>query len=116
MGKFDELLSRRKREEEMKASHRLPPGQSLTEKFPVLTYGPTPKFEKATWDLRVFGEVDNEMKWNWEEFLKLPSKTVTTDIHCVTRWSKFDTHWEGVAFLDFVKLFGVKDSARYVIA
>ena len=74
MGKFDELLSRRKQEEEMKSSNRLPPGQSLTNKFPVLTYGPTPKFEKATWDLRVFGEVENEMKWTWDEFTALPTK------------------------------------------
>jgi DMSO/TMAO reductase YedYZ molybdopterin-dependent catalytic subunit len=116
MGKFDELLSRRKREEEMKANHRLPPGQSLTEKFPVLTYGPTPKFNKAVWDLRVFGEVEKEMKWTWDEFIALPTKKILTDIHCVTRWSKFDTTWEGVSILDFVKLFGVKSSARYVIA
>ena len=116
MGMFDDLLSRRKREEEMKQSNRLPPGQSLTEKFPVLTYGPNPKFDPATWDLRVFGEVENEMRWNWDEFLALPTVKITTDIHCVTRWSKFDTVWEGVRFTDFIKLFGVKPSARFVIA
>ncbi|MCA9915417.1 MAG: sulfite oxidase-like oxidoreductase [Anaerolineae bacterium] len=113
---FDDLLSRRKKEEEMKSANRLPPGQSLTEKFPILTYGPTPKFEPATWDLRVFGEVEKEMKWSWEEFLALPTISITRDIHCVTRWSKFDTTWEGVPFTEFVKLFGLKDSARYVIA
>lgn len=116
MGMFDDLLSRRKKEEEMKSANRLPPGQSLTEKFPILTYGPTPKFEPATWDLRVFGEVEKEMKWSWEEFLALPTVSITRDIHCVTRWSKFDTTWEGVPFTEFVKLFGLKDSARYVIA
>lgn len=116
MGKFDDLLGRRKREEEMKSSRRLPPGQSLTEKFPVLTYGPNPDFSPATWDLRVFGEVQKEMRWSWEEFLKLPTVTITTDIHCVTRWSKFDTTWTGVRFSDFVKLFGLRDNARYVIA
>jgi len=116
MGMFDDLLSRRKKEEEMKSENRLPPGQSLTEKFPILTYGPTPKFDPETWDLRVFGEVEKEMKWTWEEFTALPTTTITTDIHCVTRWSKFDTTWEGVAFTEFIKLFGLKDSARYVIA
>lgn len=116
MGKFDDLLSRRKQEDDMKSSKRLPPGQSLTNKFPVLTYGPTPKFEKVTWDLRVFGEVEKEMKWSWDEFTAMPTKTILTDIHCVTRWSKFDTTWEGVPFTEFIKLFGVKDTARYVIA
>lgn len=116
MGMFDDLLRRRKQEEQMKESNRLPPGQSLTQKFPVLTYGPNPKFDPATWDLRVFGEVNNEMRWNWEEFLQLPTVTITVDIHCVTRWSKFDTTWEGVLFRDFVQLFGIRDSARYVIA
>ncbi len=116
MGMFDDLLSRRKREKEMQQQQRLPPGQSLTEKFPVLTYGPNPKFDPNTWDLRVFGSVQQEMAWDWEEFLALPTVTVTTDIHCVTRWSKFDTTWEGVLFSDFVKLFGVTDDAKYVIA
>lgn len=116
MGMFDDLLNRRKQEEQMKSEKRLPPGQSLTNKFPVLTYGPVPKFDPATWDLRVFGEVEKEMSWNWDEFTKLPTRTITTDIHCVTRWSKFDTTWTGVPFDEFVKLFGVKDTAKYVIA
>lgn len=116
MGIMDDILKRRKQEEQVKAEGRLPPGQSLTQKFPVLTYGPTPPFDPATWDLRVFGEVENEMRWNWEEFQQLPTVTITTDIHCVTRWSKFDTTWEGVLFRDFVKLFGLKDTAKYVIA
>lgn len=116
MGMFDDLLSRRKQEQEMKASNRMPPGQSLTNKFPVLTYGPVPKFDPETWDLRVFGEVENEMSWSWDEFTSLPTKTITVDIHCVTRWSKFDTTWTGVAFNEFVKLFDVKPTAKYVIA
>jgi DMSO/TMAO reductase YedYZ molybdopterin-dependent catalytic subunit len=116
MSLFDDLLSRRKKEEAVRSQNRLPPGQSLTEKFPVLTYGPNPPFDPKTWDLRVFGEVEKEMRWTWEEFLALPTKTVTTDIHCVTRWSKFDTVWEGVPFKEFTALFGVKPSARFVIA
>ncbi len=110
------FLNRRDHEQQVKKEGRLPPGQSLTEKFPVLTYGPTPPFDPATWDLRVFGSVEKEMRWNWEEFQKLPTKTITTDIHCVTRWSKFDTVWEGVAFKDFVNLFGLKPETRFVIA
>ena len=116
MGLFDDLLKRRKQEDEVRSQDRLPPGQSLTDRFPVLTYGPIPKFDPKTWDLRVFGEVETEMRWNWEEFQALPMTTIKTDIHCVTRWSKFDTTWEGVKFTDFVKLFGVKSSAKFVIA
>jgi DMSO/TMAO reductase YedYZ molybdopterin-dependent catalytic subunit len=116
MSMFDNLLSRRKEEEEMRDQGRLPPGQSLTQKFPVLTYGPNPKFDEKTWDLRVFGEVEKEMRWTWKTFQELPTVKITVDIHCVTRWSKFDTEWEGVLFRDFVKLFGVKPTAQYVIA
>jgi len=111
-----DFLRRRKEEEKVKSEGRLPPGQSLTQKFPVLTYGPNARFDPATWDMRVFGEVDKEMRWSWDEFLALPTVTITCDIHCVTRWSKFDTQWEGIKFTDFIKLFGVKPSARYVIA
>lgn len=108
--------SRRREEEAMKAAGRLPPGQSLTQKFPVLHYGPVPRFDPATWDLRVFGEVRREMRWTWDEFLALPTVTLKTDIHCVTRWSMFDTTWEGVSFRDFVELFGLTPAARFVIA
>jgi len=111
-----DFLNRRKQEAKVKSEGRLPPGQSLTQKFPVLTYGPNPPFDPATWDIRVFGEVDQEMKWSWDEFLKIPTTVIKTDIHCVTRWSKFDTVWEGVLFRDFVQLFGVKSTAKYVIA
>ncbi len=110
------FLRRRQEEDKVKSEGRLPPGQSLTQKFPVLTYGPNPPFDPQTWDFRVFGEVDTEMRWTWDEFLALPTKVITTDIHCVTRWSKFDTVWEGVPFVEFTKLFGVKPSAKYVIA
>ena len=116
MGMLDDILNRRKEEERIKKEGRLPPGQSLTQKFPVLHYGPTPTFNEATWDLRVFGEVQNEKRWTWKEFQALPTVTITVDIHCVTRWSKFDTVWEGVRFSDFIKLFGVTDDARFVIA
>ncbi|MFN8379585.1 MAG: sulfite oxidase-like oxidoreductase [Anaerolineae bacterium] len=116
MGLFDDVLRRRKEEERVRGEGRLPPGQSLTQKFPVLTYGPTPNYNLETWDLRVFGEVEREMRWNWAEFTSLPTVQLTTDIHCVTRWSMFDTVWEGVLFRDFVQLFGVKPGVKHVIA
>lgn len=116
MGLFNRQNQRRSEEEEMQNQGRLPPGQSLTLQFPVLTYGPNPKFDPATWDLRVFGEVQQEMRWDWEAFTALPTIEITCDIHCVTRWSKFDTTWEGVLFRDFVELFGVTDDAKHVIA
>ena len=111
-----DFLKRRQQEAQVKKEGRLPPGQSLTQKFPVLTYGPNAPFDPATWDLKVWGEVEKEMRWSWEEFLKIPTRTITVDIHCVTRWSKFDTAWEGVPFNEFVNLFGVKPSAKHVIA
>jgi DMSO/TMAO reductase YedYZ molybdopterin-dependent catalytic subunit len=95
---------------------RLPPGQSLTLKFPVLHYGPVPPFNKDTWTLRAFGLVEDEKTWTWDEFQQLPTVIVNTDIHCVTRWSKLDTDWEGVLFRDFVELVGVKPEAKFVIA
>ena len=116
MGLLDEVLRRRREEERVRSEGRLPPGQSLTQKFPVLTFGSTPAYDLATWDLRVVGEVEHPMRWNWAEFTSLPTVKRTTDIHCVTRWSMFDTQWEGVLFRDFVQLFGVKPAAKHVIA
>ena len=95
MGIFEN--DRKKEEDRIRNENRLPPGQSLTLKFPVLHYGPIPPFTPATWDLRVWGEVEEEKKWTWDEFLQLPRTQVTMDIHCVTRWSKADTLWEGVS-------------------
>ena len=109
-------LTRRQKEREMRAAGRRPAGQSLTEKFPVLTYGPTPKFNPETWDLRVFGAVERERRWTRDEFLQLPTGQMTVDIHCVTRWSKFDTAWEGVMFRDFLRELELTDEARFVIA
>lgn len=111
-----DFMNRREEEQQAKASGRLPPGQALTHKFPVLQYGPVPTIDTATWRLAVFGEVEKEMTWSWDEFRRIPTTTVRTDIHCVTGWSKFDTVWEGPLFRDFVTLFGVKPSARFVIA
>ena len=101
----------------MKQEGRLPPGQSLTQKFPVLHYGPVPRFNPATWDLRVWGEVEEEVRWTWEQFQQLPRAKVQMDIHCVTKWSKFDTEWEGVAVKTLVDegLIKLKPAARHVV-
>jgi DMSO/TMAO reductase YedYZ molybdopterin-dependent catalytic subunit len=103
--------SRRKPSDE---SGRLPPGQYLERGFPVLSAGPTPHTPLANWDFSIVGEVDQPKRWSWDEFHALPRETVTKDIHCVTKWSKFDTHWEGVS-LDTL-LAQVESSASYVIA
>ncbi len=113
---MNESVTRRELENQMKQEGRLPPGQSLTLKFPVLTYGPNPAYDLSTWTFRVWGEVEKEMTWTWDELMALPQKTITTDIHCVTRWSKFDTNWTGVDVLQLASAIGVKDSAKFVIA
>lgn len=108
---------RRKEEERVKSEGRLPPGQSLTLKFPVLHYGPVPSFNPSTWDFRVWGEVEEEKRWSWAEFNQLPRTKIQMDIHCVTRWSKFDTLWEGVSVKTLVEqgFFKIKPSATHVM-
>jgi DMSO/TMAO reductase YedYZ molybdopterin-dependent catalytic subunit len=76
---------------------RLPPGQYETRDFPVLSAGPTPRTPLATWDFTLRGANGESVRWTWEEFVALPRQTTTTDIHCVTKWSKFGTVWEGVS-------------------
>ena len=95
---------------------RLPPGQVLTDKWPVLHYGSVPKLDLSAWSFRVFGLVEREKRWTWEEFLSLPRVEVRNDIHCVTRWSKFDNLWQGVAVKDVLREAGVRPEARYAIA
>jgi DMSO/TMAO reductase YedYZ molybdopterin-dependent catalytic subunit len=95
---------------------RVPPGQYLTQKWPVLHYGPVPPFNPKTWDLRVFGNVQNEFKLNWEEFQKLEQTTVQADMHCVTTWSKLDQRWEGIPFAKIIELAKPKPDTQFVIA
>ena len=111
------VFGRREDEERIKQEGRLPPGQALTNRFPVLHYGPTPRFNPATWNLRVFGEVEEEVVWSWEQFNKLPRTKVSMDIHCVTRWSKFDTEWEGVSIKTLVDqgYIKLKPTARFLM-
>ena len=95
---------------------RLPPGQYLTEKWPVLHAGSVPNTDLATWDLRVFGEVENPVSLSWEELSALPRAENVQDIHCVTRWSRFDTRFGGVHWRELAKLVRPTPSARFVVA
>jgi DMSO/TMAO reductase YedYZ molybdopterin-dependent catalytic subunit len=111
------LFNRKEKEDQVRREGRLPPGQSLTQKFPVLHYGPVPSFNPAIWDFRVWGEVEQERRWSWDEFQQLPRTQLHMDIHCVTRWSKFDTAWEGVSVRTLVEqgLIKPRPEARFVM-
>ncbi|HXV57052.1 MAG TPA: sulfite oxidase-like oxidoreductase [Gaiellaceae bacterium] len=96
-------------------SDRVPPGQYLTDDFPVLSAGPTPHTPLDRWSFRVLGTDGEELaRWSWDELRALPSETVTVDIHCVTKWSKLDTTWEGVSVDTLVEAAGAE--AAYVTA
>ncbi len=114
---FDSMFRRKAQENEMNSQKRLPPGQSLTQKFPVLHYGPVPSFDPVTWELRVWGEVEQEVRWTWDEFNLLPRTRLLMDIHCVTHWSKFDTAWEGVSVRTLIEQGLIKPlpTARFVM-
>ena len=111
------ILSRREEEDQVRRANRLPPGQAVTQKFPILHYGPVPKVDLATWDFKIFGAVVEERTWDWEAFNKLPRRRATLDVHCVTRWSKFDTLWEGVSLGQLVAegLIRPKPEVRYIL-
>jgi DMSO/TMAO reductase YedYZ molybdopterin-dependent catalytic subunit len=95
---------------------RLPPGQYLTEKWPVLHAGSVPSTDLARWDLRVFGQVESELRLTWDELTALPASETTQDIHCVTRWSRFDTTFRGVHWRELAKLVEPRPTARFVVA
>ena len=105
---------RGRRRQDSEVAGRLPPGQYLTRDFPVLSAGPTPRTPLARWSFALAGEVEPPRRWSWEEFRALPSETVTVDIHCVTKWSKLDTVWEGVSVDTLLE--GVETSADHVVA
>ena len=112
----DRFISRgfRGRRQESSLTGRIPPGQYLERGFPVLSAGPTPHTPLDRWDFTIEGEVDQPKRWTWEELHTLPHEAITADIHCVTKWSKLDTHWEGVS-VDTL-LAGIESAAEYVIA
>jgi DMSO/TMAO reductase YedYZ molybdopterin-dependent catalytic subunit len=108
---------RKRLEDNLRNEGRVPPGQAVTLKFPILHYGPVPSFDPSTWDFRIWGEVEQEKRWDWESFQELPRTKIRMDIHCVTRWSKADTEWEGVSLRQLVEdgIIQPKPNARFVM-
>jgi DMSO/TMAO reductase YedYZ molybdopterin-dependent catalytic subunit len=112
-----ERLKRVKNVPTESTGERVPPGQFLTERFPVLHYGETPHYPSLdNWNLRVFGLVENPRTFSWADLQALPTNSQVVDIHCVTRWSKLDTAWRGVPWRDFIRLFTLKPEATHVMA
>ena len=117
---FGEASERKKLEQQRRSEGRLPPGQSLTLKWPVLHAGTVPRFDPATWDFRIGfqtkgGLVEQPVRLTWEEFSRLPRTEIVCDMHCVTRWSRFDNRFEGVAFTEVMKLVKPRPTARFAI-
>ena len=110
-------IDRQELEQKMLQEGRLPPGQSLTKKFPVLHYGSVPPFDPESWRFKIWGEVLEEQNWNWQEFQNLPQTEVKLDIHCVTKWSKFDTIWKGVSVRQLVEkgYIQIKSKSAFVL-
>jgi DMSO/TMAO reductase YedYZ molybdopterin-dependent catalytic subunit len=113
MGFFDR--NRKEVEEKGYDPSRLPPGQYLTERFPVLHVGDVPTYAPGEWNLTIGGMVNSPLTLTFEELTALPSVTLTTDIHCVTKWSKFDTVWRGVKVKDLLDRAGIQDGATHVM-
>lgn len=110
-----EATERKRLERTMRDVGRLPPGQSATLKWPVLHAGPIPPFDPKKWDFRITGLVENPVRLTWDEFNRLPMQQVIADMHCVTRWSRFDVRWEGVPAAEVVKLAHPKPEGKYVM-
>ena len=111
------VFNRRENEEQVKLEGRLPPGQSLTNRFPVLHYGPVPEFNPAIWNFRIYGQVEEDILWTWDELNQQPRTKLKMDVHCVTRWSKFDTEWEGISIKSLVDsgVLKLKPTAQFVV-
>ena len=112
---FGESSERKKLERQMESEGRLPPGQSLTLKWPVLQYGSVPRVDLTKWDFRIDGLVEKPARLTWEEFSRLPKTEIQCDIHCVTRWSRFDNRFQGVLFTEVMKLVTPKPDARFAM-
>lgn len=113
---LDKVKRLRQVQPKWEANPRVPPGQFVTDKFPVLHYGPVPKVDLSQWDFRLFGLVEKPVRLTWEELRALPATEVRCDIHCVTRWSKLDTVWEGVKVKEVLKLVTLRPEATHVMA
>lgn len=115
MAIFEQSNERHQKEREMRAAGRLPPGQSLTLKWPVLHEGSIPAFDPQTWDFRVFGLAEEPLRLSWKDFSTLPQTEVLADMHCVTRWSRFDNRWGGVLALEIMRRVKLRSEARHVM-
>jgi DMSO/TMAO reductase YedYZ molybdopterin-dependent catalytic subunit len=109
------FFRRQQNERERAVADRLPPGQYLTEKWPVLHYGSVPKVDTATWTLSLSGLVKEPRTLSYAEFKALPRQTVQSDVHCVTRWSMLDSSWEGVPVAEVMKLIELDPAATHVM-
>src|SRR5437762_2957523 len=101
---------------ETNAANRVPPGQHVVQDFPVLSAGPTPRTPLDRWSFTIEGLVREPVSWSWEEFLRLPSQSFVVDIHCVTKWTKLDTHWEGVSLDTLFEHVDLDRRAMYLTA
>ncbi|MBR1170170.1 sulfite oxidase-like oxidoreductase [Bradyrhizobium liaoningense] len=102
-------------ERDMLAAGRLPPGQSLTLKSPVLHVGSVPIFRPGSWDFRVFGLVEVQLRLSWEEFSNLPQTELSADMHCVNGWSRFDNNWGGLLVTELMRRVKLRPEARHVM-
>ncbi len=94
---------------------RVPPGQRVIERFPVLTHGSTPQTDLKRWSFRIFGLVEKEVTLSYEDFMSLPKVEVRADFHCVTTWSRLDNLWEGVSWSELLSLVNPLDTAKHVM-
>ena len=115
MALFGDDGGRRAKEKQARAEGRLPPGQSLTLKWPVLHYGRVPEFDPARWDFKISGLVETPLRFKWDEFRALPQVESASDFHCVTRWSRLDNRWKGVRFTAVLERAKAKPEAQYAL-
>ncbi len=106
---------RKQAERKKRQEGKLPPGQSLTLKWPVLHYGSVPTFSPQIWDLKIYGLVESPLNLTWNEFNALPKVQTMSDFHCVTRWSRFDNRWDGVAMQEILRRVHPRPSASHVL-
>ncbi len=109
------FFRRQMNERERAVADRLPPGQYLTEKWPVLHYGGVPKVDLATWTFSITGLVEQPVSLSYDQMMRLPRATVTSDVHCVTRWTMLDSTWEGIPVREVMKLVKLKPEVSHVI-
>src|ERR1700733_6601698 len=107
-------MSKPAKQPDQKSDARLPPGQFLTTNFPVMSYGPAPRFNPVKWDFKLIGLVEPQLRFTWEQLRALPRTTQIADFHCVTTWSRYDNRWEGVKVSDLTAMVKLDARARYV--